>query len=409
MALAGAATGRVTSTSRGRTLAALAALGASAACFITVESLPIGLLPQIAGSMHRSLSATGLLVTIYAVVVVLATVPLTHLTGRLPRRGLLAFVAATLVLGSLASAAAPSYGLLVGSRVFTALGQSIFWAVAPVTAAGLVSPAARGHAVTAVFAGSAAGIVLGVPAGTWLGRMAGWRFAFVALGAIALFALVPIVVALPRTEVAAARVVGERPPDPRRYRAIVLAIVLIVTAFYTAYTYISPFLTRISGVPHNEVALVLLGAGLASTVGLVSGGFLYARHPHGTLTIAAGAMVLALLCLFVFARHTVLAVAFIALDGLGLGLLDVAAQTAVIEIGPRNAEAGTAWFSSAFNCGIAIGPLVGALALSASGVRATALWGAAIGALAVTVLLTPSWAITRLVPSSRRRVAAGKE
>jgi DHA1 family inner membrane transport protein len=402
-ALAGAGTGRGSTTSRARTLAALAALAASAACFITVESLPIGLLPQIAGSMHRSLSATGLLVTIYALVVVAATVPLTYLTRPLGRRSLLAAVATMLVLGSLASAAAPSYGVLVGSRIFTALGQSVFWALAPVEAAGLVSPTARGHAVTAVFAGSATGIVLGLPAGTWLGRVAGWRFAFVALAAIALLALVAIVIALPHRDPAIGAVDGGRAPNARRYRAIVASIILVVTAFYVSYTYISPFLTRVSGLSRGTVPLVLLAAGLTSSVGLASGGFLYARFPRGSMTVPAGAMAVALLCLFLFAKQTPLAAVFIALDGLGLGLLVVAAQTAVIELSPQAAEIGTAWFSSAFNGGIASGPLIGALVLSTSGLRATALAGAAIAAAAVGLLLFTD----RL--AARRRPAAAAE
>jgi predicted MFS family arabinose efflux permease len=252
--------------------------------------------------------------------------------------------------------------------------------------------------VTAVFAGSAAGIVLGLPAGTWLGRVAGWRFAFVVLAAVALLVLVAIVLTLPRGKESAGVIAGERIPNPRHYRKLVLAIVLVVTAFYTTYTYISPFLTRVSGVAHDDVALVLLGAGLTSTVGLASGGFLYARHPRAALTIPVAVMAAALLCLFAFAHQTVLAPAFIALDNLGLGLLDVAAQTAVIEIGPQDAEIGTAWFSSAFNAGIASGPLVGALALSASGLRATALAGAAIAAVALAVLVFPERLVARLAP-----------
>ena len=122
---------------------ALIALGAGAACFVTGESLPVGLLPQLSASLHASLSATGLLVTLYAAVVFIVSAPLTHLTRDLPRRVLLSGVLAIFVIGTLASAGASGYGWLLGARIVTAVAQAVFWSVAPVTAAGLP---ARRHA-----------------------------------------------------------------------------------------------------------------------------------------------------------------------------------------------------------------------------------------------------------------------
>ena len=275
----------------GGAIAGLVALGACAACFNTAESLPIGLLPAISSSMHRSLSETGLLVTIYALVVVGATVPLTRLTRRIPQRPLMAAVVAGLILGSVGSAIAPDYVLLLGSRIFTALAQSIFWGVAPVQAAALVSAKSRGKAVTAVLVGSSAGIVIGLPAGTWLGHAAGWRVSFIALAALAVLVLAAVVVALPRRATALVRMSDEPARDLRRYRAVVVAVTLAVTAFYAAYTYVSPFLVHVSGVSHAAVALVLLAAGLASSVGLAGGGVLYARHPRGAIAAPVAVMV----------------------------------------------------------------------------------------------------------------------
>jgi DHA1 family inner membrane transport protein len=365
-------------------IAGLAALGACAAAFVTVESMPIGLLPAIAASMHRSLSATGLLVTIYALVVVGATVPLTRLTAGLPQRALLAAVVAGLVLGSVGSAVAPDYALLLGSRVLTALAQAIFWGVAPVQAAGLVSAKSRGRAVSALFAGSSGGVVIGLPAGTWLGHAAGWRASFIGLATLAALLLAAILVVLPRRAGSLSRRHEAAARELGRYRAIVAAMALAVTAFYAAYTYVSPFLVRVSGVAHADVALALLVAGLASAIGLAVGGLIYARHPLGAIAGPLAVMVAALACLFAFAPQTAPAVAFVALDGLGLGMLVVAAQTAVLDLGPRN---GTAWFSTAFNVGIASGPLVGALALQTSGLRATALAAAIVAAVALCVVL----------------------
>jgi DHA1 family inner membrane transport protein len=373
---------------------ALGALGACAACFITAESLPIGLLPQISASMHRSLSVTGLLVTIYALVVVFATVPLAYLTRKLPRRLLLSAVAGVLVLGSLGSAIAPDFWVLLVFRIITALAQAIFWAVGPVEAANLVRPERRGRAVSAVFGGSAIGLVLGLPVGTWLGHVAGWRFAFLALSAGALLLLVLIVAALPNRAPKLAQSHETRGSSHQLYRVTVVTTGLVVAAFYSAYTYVSPFLVRVSGVPHGSVTLVLLGAGLASTIGLIIGGPVYTRYRENATPLAIATMTAAMLCLFGFAKSAVLAGLFIAVNSLGLGLLDVAAQTAVIDHGPHD---GTAWFSTAFNVGIATGPLIGGLALETSGLRSTALVGGLIAAAALGVALSAHRLLPRTV------------
>lgn len=380
-----------------RAAVALAALGACAACFITAESLPIGLLPEVSESLHRSLSATGLLVTIYALVVVAATVPLTHLTRRVPRRVLLAAVASVLVLGCLGSALAPSFWTLLAARIATALAQSIFWAVGPVEATNLVRPELRGRAVSAVFGGSATGLVLGLPAVTWLGHLVGWRLAFVALASAGLLLLAAIVVALPTRIPASDRSDAGRSAGHLLYRLTVVTTGLSVAAFYSAYTYVSAFLVRLSGVSHGSVTLVLLGAGLASTLGLSTGGMLYTRYREGAIAFAVATMTLALLCLFAFAKLTVLAALFVALNSLGLGLLSVAGQTAVIDHGPHN---GTAWFSTAFNVGIATGPLIGALTLATSGLRSTALAGALIAAAALGLVLSANRLVARAAVES---------
>ena len=154
---------------------ALAVLGASAFCFVTGETLPVGLLPVISASLHTSLSATGLLVTVYAVVVVLVSAPLTHLTRHVPRRYLLSGLLGVFVVGTLAAAAAPSYWWLMAARVVTALSQAVFWSIAPVAAAGLFPPEKRGRALAGVLAGAPLAVLFGVPAGTWMGQQAGWR------------------------------------------------------------------------------------------------------------------------------------------------------------------------------------------------------------------------------------------
>ncbi|HEX3618164.1 MAG TPA: MFS transporter [Solirubrobacteraceae bacterium] len=367
-----------------RAVVALAALAASATCFLTAENLPIGLLPQISASMHTSLSTSGLLVTIYALVVVTATIPLAHVTRRVPRRYLLAAVAAGLAIGCVGSALAPNFGVLIATRIFTAGAQAIFWAIGPTEAANLMRPERRARAVTSVFTGSALGLMIGVPAGTAIGHAAGWRIAFVALAAAALVLLATIFAALPSRPPRLDRGDERGAADRARYRVLIAFTALAVTANFSWYTYASAFLVKVSGLPKGSVALVLFAAGIASSLGLSSGSPLYLRHRRATIPLAVSFAVLALLGLFVFAKVTLLACVFIALASLGLSAFTVAGSTAVIELRPSD---GSAWYSTAYNIGIASGPVAGALALHAWGLRSAPLAGAAIATAAVVLMV----------------------
>ncbi len=362
---------------------ALIALGAGAGCFVTVESLPVGLLPQISASLGSSLSATGLLVTLYAGLVFAASVPLTHLTRNMPRRLLLTAVLGVLACGTLGSAAAHSYGELVVARMFTAAAQAVFWSVAPVTAAGLVSPAARGRAVASVFAGSSVGIVLGVPGGTLLGQQAGWRVPFVVLAGIGLVAAVATLTLLPNTRPSDSHAATGVSPNRARYRRILITTALTVGAFYTSYTYISAFLTRVTGLPHHAVPIILLAGGVGSTIGLASSGLFYARRPVVATTAPVAALAIALSGLFVLGTYAAPAIAFQTLDSIALGTFIVAAQTTVLICAPGNTDIATAWFSGLFNLGIASGPIIGAIALGVAGLRSTALAGALLACAAL--------------------------
>ena len=164
-----------------RAVAALAALTVATLCISTTENLPSGLLPQMSAGLGVSLFAAGQLVTAYALTVLLCTLPLTHVTRRIARRPLLIGLMALFTLANLGSALAPDYGLLLASRIVTALVHALFWAVVTVVAAGLFAPAVRGRVLAVVNGAASFALVAGVPAGTWIGQEAGWRAAFWAI------------------------------------------------------------------------------------------------------------------------------------------------------------------------------------------------------------------------------------
>jgi DHA1 family inner membrane transport protein len=382
-----------------RRLTAAAALGAAAFCYVTCENLPIGLLPVMSASLRSSLSATGLLVTIYAGVVVAASAPLTHLTRHIPRRFLLTILLGIFVAGTLATAAAPGYGWVVAARVVTALSQAVFWSIAVVAAAGLFPAAERGRAVSVVMSGGALAILLGVPAGTWIGQHAGWRMAFAVLSGAGLAVSVAVVALIPARRPSDNHAAAGTDPDALGYGLLVAATILAIAGTFTAYTYVSAFLTRVSGLPAGDVPLILLLGGAASLGGLSCSGLLQRRHPRAAVVTPPAVLAASLLGLYVLGATGPVAVVLQAAESFGVASLAVAMQARVLVVAPHGTDVATAVYSSAFNLGTATGPFIGGLVLSGPGLRATPLAGGLLASVALAVILSEPLARKRQ-PSS---------
>ena len=365
-----------------RSILALAALGAAAFCFVAGENLPVSLLPLLSSGLGVSLSVAGFLVTIYAVTVVLASAPLTQLTRRISRRALLVALLSVFVLGTLGAAAAPAYGWLVAARVLTALAQAVFWSIAAVVAAGMFPSAARGRALAGMYAGSTVALVAAVPAGNWLGEVAGWRLPFVVLSGAGLLVLGALLLLLPRRDEGGGSLAAPgTQPDGRRYAAILATTLLCVAGFFTANTYVTAFLIHVAGVPSGRVALVLLVAGVADAAGLATFGHLVDRRARLTGPVATGLVAVSLAALFAAGTSALGAALLEASLSFGLSGVVLFLQSEVLVVAPWRADLATAWYSATFNAGIAAGPLVGALVLATLGLRATAVVGALIAAL----------------------------
>ena len=378
----------------------LAALTLSTFSFVTAETLPIGLLPLIAADLGRSASAIGLLVTVYGLVVVCASVPLTKLTERLPRRLLLSVLMAVFVLSTVASALSGDYWLLLAARVVTALTQALFWSVVTPAAAALFRPAARPRALSTLYAGSSVAALAGVPAGTWLGQQTSWRLAFVALSALGVLILVVILALMPATRPGQSDTDRGSAPDAGRYWALVVYTALAVTGAFAAFTYISPFLTEVSGLSEGSVGAVLFVRGVTGLAGVFFVGAVIGRHGWVTLTGLVGAQAVALAGQWLFGASPAAAVTFIAVTGFTLAGLSASLGVRVLETAPGASDLALAGVSTAFNVGITAGALLGSVLLPATGVRSTALAGGGLTLVALAVVLVEP------VLSTRRRAAA---
>jgi len=364
--------------------AALVALSAAAFAYVTSESLPVGLLQPISHALHSSLVATGRLVTVYAAINVVLSAPLAHLAKGLPRKATMFFLMVVLILTSLAAAAAPGYGWLMAVRVVTALGQALFWSLVIPTAASLFPAAMSGRAVGWVLGGASLAVVLGVPAGTWLGQLAGWRAAFLGVGALAAVLSVPIALVLPSYHPAETHAGTGSSPDRRRYRLALVTSALAVGAFFCMYTYVSPFFTKVSGLALRDVAPVLLVTGAATVAGVFGGSVLSRRRPDIAPLVPVAVLAPLLIGLYLVGRTLPAAIAFAAAACVALGAYDVTNQNRIFEVAPASTDISSAWASASFNAGIAGGSLAGGLVLNGYGPRATALLG---GLVAVAALL----------------------
>jgi DHA1 family inner membrane transport protein len=369
-------------------LAAAGALGAAVFCFVTGESLPVGLLPVMSGSLHSSLSAAGLLVTIYAAVVIAVAAPLTYLTRRVSRRLLLPGLLGVFVAGTLAAAAAPGYGWLVAARVVTALSQAVFWSIVAMVAAGLFPAADRSRAVAGVLSGAPLALLLGVPAGTWIGQHAGWRVSFAAVAGVGLAVAAALVVLIPARRLSEDHAAPGTEPDALEYGLLAAATLLAIAGTFTAYTYVSAFLTKVGGLPAGDVPAVLLLGGLASLAGLGCSGLLVSRHPRAALVAPAAILAASMLGLYVLGTAGPAAAVLQAAESFGLTGFGVSLQARVLVVAPRGTDIALAVFSSVYNLGIAAGPVIGGFVLSGPGLRATPLAGGLLASMALAVVLS---------------------
>ncbi|TQS41865.1 MFS transporter [Cryptosporangium phraense] len=370
-----------------KAIAALVVLSTTTFMYVTTETLPIGLLPLIANDLGVSRSAVGLLVTGYGLVVVVASVPLTALTRRWNRKWLLTGLVGLLVVTTLMSALAGNYWVLLSARLITALGQALFWSIVTPTAFALFPAHVRGRAASALAGGSSLAAVLGVPIGTWLGQQAGWQVAFLAVCAFGIVLTVGVAMLLPTAPGGTEAASRGTEPDTGRFWVIILTTVLGVTGAFTAFTYISAFLTDVNGFSTEAIGPILFVRGIAGVVGVALVSLFIDRAIRATLTTVVALQGVGLALHYVSGDAQWLAIGSVALGGLAFSGMASVLGVRVLQVAPRSTELASASMSTGFNVGITAGALIGGLLLPTVGVRSTALVGVVLTFAALAVLL----------------------
>lgn len=376
---------------------ALWALAVGAFGIGTTEFVIMGLLPQVGADLDVSLSSAGLLVTGYALGVTLGAPPVSIITSGLPRKTLLLSLMVIFTVGNLACALAPNYAALMAARVLTSLAHGAFFGVGSVVATSLVRPDKQASAIALMFTGLTLANVLGVPFGTWLGQAWGWRATFWAVTAVGLAALAAIAAWVPASR-------GQHQGNLRgELRALVRPQVLLgfattVLGFggvFTAFTYIAPLLTELSGFPSSAVSPILLLFGAGLVIGNTYGSKLADRRLMLTL-VGSLALLATVLALFAFTVHIkVAAVVTVAVLGAAAFATVPPLQMRVLEQASGAPNLASAFNIAAFNLGNAAGAWLGGITIDhGPGLGATPLAAAAVTVGGLLVALY-SWGLDR--------------
>lgn len=245
----------------------------------TVEYVISGILPALAGDLNVSIPQAGMLITAYALAVVIGGPILTIATTRLGRRQLMIWLMVLFVVGNLIAFMAPNYWVLLVARVLSALTHSTFFAVAIVVASALAEPGKQASALAKVALGLNLATVLGVPLGTVVGQQFGWRATFLAVALVSAVATVLVLAAVrvPATERPTSAAAELKVFSKREVQLAILMTALSQAGVFTVFTYVAPLLTQVTGYPEAAITVLLLVFGVGSVVGNFVGGRLADR------------------------------------------------------------------------------------------------------------------------------------
>lgn len=344
----------------------LLALAVAAFGIGTTEFVVMGLLPDVARDLGVTIPAAGLLVTGYALGVVIGAPVMAILTAALPRKATLVGLMALFIGGNVLCALAPSYGLLMGARIVTAFCHAAFFGIGSVVAADLVPRQKRAQAIALMFAGLTIANVLGVPAGTAFGQWLGWRATFWAVAGIGIAALAALILLVPgRLPMVRGGILKEfRVLGNGQVMLAMLISVLCSASLFCVFTYISPLLAEVTGLSSPAItgALLLFGVGL--TAGNMLGGRLADWKLMPSLIGTILALLVVLLAFVPGARAPVPALVLLVIWGVLAFALVPLLQLRVVDTAASAPNLASTLNQGAFNLGNAAGAWIGAVAIT---------------------------------------------
>ncbi|MEV4872034.1 MFS transporter [Streptomyces syringium] len=390
---------------------ALLALAISAFGIGTTEFVMMGLLPNVADDLGTSVPTAGYLVSAYALGVVIGAPLLTAMGSRIPRKRMLVLLMGLFTIGNLASALAPSFGLLVVGRVLAGLPHGAFFGVGAVVAARLVTEGRQARAVATMFLGLTVANIVGVPTATLLGQHLGWRATFLVVAGIGLVAMAALTLLVPQLPRERHQGLGQelRALGDRQVLLALLTAVFGFAGVFAVYSYLASMMTEVTGFSETSVTLVLALFGIGMTLGALVAGPLTDRALRPTLYGSLAALA-AVLVLFDFTVHVKWAalVTVVVLGAVGF-MTTTPLQMLVMNKARHAPTLASASNHSAFNLANAGGAWLGGVAIAAGwGWTSPTLVGAVLAVIGLAIAVTAGL-LDRGGPGASRLVAAGSE
>lgn len=372
-----------------RTNTALLSLSVGAFAIGATEFSPMGMLPEIAGSLAVSIPAAGMLVVVYALGVMLGAPVMTLLLIRRSPKAALIFLMSIFTAGNVLSALAPDYNTLLFARFITSLNHGAFFGIGAMVATRVVAKGKEAGAIAGMFMGLTIANVGGVPAITKLSQVLGWRESFFVVSLLGLLTMAALLRSLPRN-MQGQGLNLRRELQVLTRPAVLLAMlctVLGASAMFTFYTYIAPALTFISSVPETQISIMLVLVGLGFTLGNYLGGVWANRSVSRTLYGLFALLALTMVLFPLMARDTVTAGIMLVIWGAASFGIVPPLQVKVMQVASEAQALASSVNIGAFNLGNAVGAALGASVLANGGDYAGVSYaGAAVAAAGLVVL-----------------------
>ncbi len=367
----------------------LAGLMLAAFIFNTSEFIPIGLLSDIAADFGISESHAGMMITIYAWVVAIASLPLMLVFARTESKKLMLSIVAMFVASHVLSGVSTSFNMLMLSRIGVACSHAIFWSIVTPLAVRMAPEGRSATALSLIVSGSSFAMIVGLPLGRTVGLYVGWRTTFLIIAAAAALIFCVLALTLRRNPGASNFTLRKLPAllKSPSLKWIYLLTVITITGHFTGYSYIEPFLAQVAGIGGNGITMVLTLFGVVGIACSFVFSRCYDRRPSVFLMYAVGGISACLLLLQAAAVSVWTSVLLCVFWGFAVSCFNLSFQSEVIRCAPQGTEVAMSIYSGIYNVGIGAGALVGGSVCDGAGIRSIGYVGGAIALAAVVLMI----------------------
>ena len=364
-------------------------MACAAFIFNTTEFVPVALLTDIGQSFDMQSSDVGLMMTVYAWTVMIMSLPAMLATGDMERKGLLLKLFVIFIIGHIISVIAWNYWILLIARMCIAVAHSLFWAITASLVMRVAPKNKKTQAIGMLAIGTSLATILGLPLGRLVGQLVGWRITFAIIAVLALVVMVFIMRLLPNLPSKNAGSLSSLPILAKRPLLIGLyaTTAIIVSAHFTAYTYIEPFMVQIGELDPNLATIILLVFGVSGITASVIFNRLYRFGPTQFISGAMILLTISLTFMLASASYTATMFTLAFIWGIGISCIGLALQMRVLQLAPDATDVASAIYSGIFNAGIGAGALFGNQIAHHIGLEYIGFSGAALAMIALGIFV----------------------